>query len=90
MYNLDLNQMSQDEFLATYWQKKPVVIRQGFKNFVDPISTDEFAGIAMEETVQSSLVSKKDGQWQAEFGPFESYEHLGERDWSLVIQAESI
>ena len=87
MYNLDLNQMSQNEFLTTYWQKKPVVIRQGFKDFVDPISPDEFAGIAMEETVQSRLVFKKDGQWQAEFGPFESYDHLGERDWSLVIQA---
>lgn len=87
MYNLDLNQMSQNEFLKTYWQKKPVVIRQGFKNFVDPIPMDEFAGIAMEEAVQSRLVSKKDGQWQAEFGPFERYDHLGERDWSLVIQA---
>ncbi len=87
MYTLDLNQMSHNEFLTKYWQKKPVVIKQGFKDFVDPISTDEFAGIAMEETVQSRLVSKKEGQWQAEFGPFESYEHLGERDWSLVIQA---
>jgi 50S ribosomal protein L16 3-hydroxylase len=87
MYNLDLNQMSQNEFLTTYWQKKPVVIRQGFKDFVDPIAADEFAGIAMEEAVQSRLISKKDGEWQAEFGPFESYEHLGDRDWSLVIQA---
>lgn len=87
MYTLDLNQMTQNEFLTMYWQKKPVVIRQGFKNFVDPISMDEFAGIAMEETVQSRLVSKQDGQWQAEFGPFESYGHLGEKDWSLVIQA---
>jgi len=87
MYTLDLNQMSQNEFLTKYWQKKPVLIRQGFKDFVDPIAADEFAGIAMEETVQSRLVAKKDGQWQAEFGPFESYEHLGERDWSLVIQA---
>lgn len=87
MYTLDLKQMSQNEFLTQYWQKKPVVIKQGFKDFVDPIATDEFAGIAMEETVQSRLVSKKDGQWQAEFGPFESYEHLGDRDWSLVIQA---
>ena len=87
MYTLDLNQMSQNEFLTKYWQKKPVVIRQGFKDFVDPIAPDEFAGIAMEETVQSRLVVKKDGEWQAEFGPFESYEHLGDRDWSLVIQA---
>jgi len=87
MYSLNLEQMTEQEFLTKYWQKKPVVIKQGFKDFIDPISTDEFAGIAMEETVQSRLVSKKDGQWQAEFGPFESYEHLGERDWSLVIQA---
>jgi len=87
MYNLDLNQMSQNEFLTTYWQKKPVVIRQGFNDFVDPIAADEFAGIAMEEAVQSRLIAKKNGQWQAEFGPFESYEHLGDRDWSLVIQA---
>ena len=87
MYTLDLNQMSQNEFLTKYWQKKPVVIRQGFKDFVDPIAPNEFAGIAMEEAVQSRLAYKKDGQWQAEFGPFESYEHLGDRDWSLVIQA---
>lgn len=87
MYILDLNQMSPNEFLKEYWQKKPVVIRQGFKDFVDPISIDEFAGIAMEETVQSRLVSKINGQWEAEFGPFESYDHLGNRDWSLVIQA---
>ncbi len=87
MYTLDLNQMTEQEFLTKYWQKQPVVIRQGFKDFVDPIATDEFAGIAMEETVQSRLVSKTEGQWQAEFGPFESYDHLGDRDWSLVIQA---
>lgn len=87
MYTLNLDQMTEQEFLTKYWQKKPVVIRQGFKDFVDPISADEFAGIAMEEAVQSRLVSMKDGQWQAEFGPFESYEHLGECDWSLVIQA---
>jgi 50S ribosomal protein L16 3-hydroxylase len=87
MFTLDLNQMSQNEFLTEYWQKKPVVIKQGFKNFTDPISPDEFAGLAMEETVESRLVYKKGEEWQAEFGPFEQYEHLGEKDWSLVIQA---
>jgi len=87
MFTLDLNQMSQNEFLTKYWQKKPVVIKQGFKNFIDPISPDELAGLAMEETVESRLVYKKGEEWQAEFGPFEQYEHLGEKDWSLVIQA---
>ena len=87
MYTLDLMQMTQQEFLDEYWQKKPVVIRQGFKNFVDPISADEIAGLAMEEQVESRLVHKTDGKWQAAFGPFESYEHLGDKDWSLIVQA---
>ncbi|MDX2367217.1 MAG: cupin domain-containing protein [Colwellia sp.] len=87
MFTLDLNQMSQNEFLTEYWQKKPVVIKQGFKNFVDPILPDELAGLAMEEAVESRLVYKKEEEWQAEFGPFEKYEHLGDSNWSLVVQA---
>jgi len=87
MYTLDLMQMTQQEFLDEYWQKKPVVIRQGFKDFVDPIAADELAGLAMEEQIESRLVHKKEGKWQAAFGPFESYEHLGNKDWSLVVQA---
>jgi len=87
MFTLDLNQMSQNEFLTKYWQKKPVVLKQGFKDFVDPIEPDELAGLAMEESVESRLVYKKDDEWQAEFGPFEKYEHLGDSNWSLVVQA---
>ena len=87
MFILDLNQMTEQEFLDNYWQKKPVVIRQGFKNFQDPISADEVAGLAMEQQVESRLVHKEGDQWQAAFGPFESYEHLGNEGWSLVVQA---
>ncbi len=87
MYDLNLGQMSKQDFLDEYWQKKPVVLRQGFKNFQDPISVDELAGLAMEEQVESRLVHKENGQWQASFGPFESYDHLGNENWSLVVQA---
>jgi len=87
MFQLNLGQMTQAEFLKNYWQKKPVLIKQGFIDFEDPISADEFAGIACEEQVQSRLIHHTDGKWQADFGPFESYEHLGEENWSLVIQA---
>lgn len=87
MYTLNLNQMTQQTFLDEYWQKKPVVLRQGFENFSDPIEAEELAGLAMEEQIESRLVHKKAGQWQADFGPFESYEHLGSENWSLVIQA---
>ena len=79
--------LNPERFLADYWQQKPCVIRQGIENFKDFLSADELAGLAMEETVESRLISQQDGKWHAEFGPFESYDHLGERDWSLVVQA---
>ena len=87
MFQLNFTEFTQEEFLRDYWQKKPVLIKQGFLHFEDPISADELAGIACEEQVQSRLIQKKGGKWNAEFGPFESYDHLGEEDWSLVIQA---
>ena len=83
-YQLELDW---DHFLATYWQKRPVVLKQAFKHFADPITPDELAGLAMENEVDSRLVSYKNGQWQAEHGPFETFDHLGETGWSLLAQA---
>ena len=84
---LNLNELSPETFLKEYWQKKPLVIRNGFHKFEDFLSPEELAGIAMEDMVESRLIYKKNDQWQADFGPFESYDHLGKSDWSLVIQA---
>ena len=83
-YQLDLNW---PEFIQRYWQKRPVVLKRGFKNFVDPISPDELAGLAMENEVDSRLVSHDEGKWQVAHGPFQSYDHLGETNWSLLVQA---
>lgn len=41
----------------------------------------------METEVDSRLVSHQDGKWQVSHGPFESYDHLGETNWSLLVQA---
>ena len=83
-YQLDLNWQ---EFIQNYWQKRPVIIKGGFKNFIDPISPDELAGLAMENEVDSRLVSHNNGKWQVEHGPFESYDHLSENNWSILVQA---
>ena len=83
-YSLSMNW---PEFLATYWQKKPVVIRQGFTGFTDPITPDELAGLAMENETDSRLVSQEGDKWQVAHGPFESFDHLGETHWSLLVQA---
>lgn len=83
-YTLDLNW---PDFIERYWQKRPVVLKRGFKNFIDPLSPDELAGLAMENEVDSRLVSHLDGNWQVSHGPFQSYDHLSENNWSLLVQA---
>ncbi|WP_315707472.1 cupin domain-containing protein [Brenneria uluponensis] len=75
------------DFLARYWQKCPVIIKGGFSPFLDPITPDELAGLALENEIDSRLVSHQDGRWDVSHGPFESYDHLGETNWSLLVQA---
>ncbi len=87
MYQLTLNELTAAEFLAHYWQKQPVLIKGGFANFIDPISPDELAGLAAEEEIESRIVSKTNGQWQLETGPFEDFSAFGEQDWTLLVQA---
>ncbi len=87
MLTLHLADFSLEHFMACYWQQKPLVIRQGFQDFEDLISPNDLAGLAMEEAVESRVVYKKGGKWQAETGPFESFKRFGKTDWSLVVQA---
>ena len=82
-----LGSLTPANFLKEYWQKKPLIIRQGFKNFQDFLTAEELAGLAMEDEVESRIIYKKNGKWEADFGPFESYDQHGKSDWSLVIQA---
>ena len=55
-YQLTLNW---PDFLERHWQKRPVVLKRGFNNFIDPISPDELAGLAMESEVDSRLARSK-------------------------------
>ena len=38
MYQLKINNLCEQEFLNQYWQKKPLLIKQGFTDFQDPIA----------------------------------------------------
>ncbi|KGJ90486.1 cupin domain-containing protein [Thalassotalea sp. ND16A] len=87
MFELSLSEFSRETFLRDYWQKKPVVIRQGFKNFENPIDADEIAGLAGLNEVESRMVYREGDQWQAEFGPFDNFQRFGEQGWSLIVQA---
>ena len=85
-----LGGISAREFLRDYWQKKPLLIRQAIPSFESPVSPDELAGLSLEEEVESRLVIEHgESPWELRRGPFaeDTYQHLPERDWTLLVQA---
>ena len=87
MYQLTINSLSKQEFLKEYWQKKPLLIKQGFRDFEDPLDANELAGLAMEESIESRIITNQNNDWQAHHGPFEDFELLTEQHSTLLVQA---
>lgn len=86
--SLNWGDLTPEIFLAQYWQKKPLLIKQAFANFQDSITADELAGLAMEAEIESRIVStNSQGDWQVDHGPFEDFSQYGESDWTLLVQA---
>jgi 50S ribosomal protein L16 3-hydroxylase len=84
-----LGNLTPEQFLKEYWQKKPLVIRQAFPNLQCPISAEELAGLACEENVDSRIIIEKDGDhpWQPIFGPMDddTFSKLPESHWTLAV-----
>jgi 50S ribosomal protein L16 3-hydroxylase len=82
-----LGHIDPEEFLRDYWQKKPLLIRNGIADFEPPIDGDELAGLALEAEVESRLVIGSD--WQLENGPFteQRFHSLPPSHWTLLVQA---
>lgn len=91
MQNIPLGSLSPETFLAEYWQKKPLLIRNALPGVHSPITGDELAGLACEEDVESRLIIRDEtgDHWELHHGPFteESFQGLPERHWTLLVQA---
>lgn len=83
--------ISVEEFLRDYWQKKPLLVRNAFPDIEAPVGADELAGLSCEEEVESRLVIQKPGSdhWELKQGPFneETFSNLPESHWTLLVQA---
>lgn len=87
MYQLKINDLSEQEFLTHFWQKKPLLIKQGFSHFEDPLDANELAGLAMEDAIESRIVTNHNNDWQTHQGPFEDFDLLTEENSTLLVQA---
>lgn len=73
-----LGGLSKEEFLAEYWQKKPLLIRQAWPNFTPLLSAQELAGLSLEQGIESRILIeqqalpsfKKDQPEQKELEPW--------------------
>lgn len=88
---VNFQEINQTIFLRDFWQKKPLVIRNALPNFINPLSGDELAGLALEEDVESRLVRETPGQmpqWHLKRGPFTEDELslLPRTHWTLLVQ----
>jgi 50S ribosomal protein L16 3-hydroxylase len=86
-----LHHFNIEEFLKTYWQKKPLLIKQALPQFQSPISQDELAGLSLEADCESRIVIQNPMQpfdYQLERGPFKSrrYSNLPASHWTLLVQ----
>ncbi|MFT4765813.1 MAG: 50S ribosomal protein L16 3-hydroxylase [Oleispira sp.] len=91
MHQVDiLGNISKEQFLKEYWQKKPLLIRQAYPNFEPLIPSDELAGMSLEEEVESRIIMENgpDSPWQLISGPFEedTFARLPKDKWTLLIQ----
>lgn len=89
-----LNNLTRSEFLAEYWQKKPLLIKNAIPNFEGLLSPEELAGLACEDDVQSRIVEYIKGKWHAHHGPFDAADFAKlpdqpskEHHWTLLVQS---
>jgi len=82
--------MSPAQFLRDYWQKRPLLIRQAFPDFVSPIEPDDLAGLALEETALSRLIIHDENRdrWKVKSGPLteKDFASTPNKNWTLLVQ----
>lgn len=76
-------------FLRDYWQQRPLLIRNPWAEWRNPLEPNELAGLACEEAVESRLITKDGDALKMESGPLPEarFGELGNSPWTLLVQA---
>lgn len=82
-----LGGISARTFMQVYWQKKPLLVRQAFKNLRPPVPAAELKRMARRDDVESRLIWREHDQWQMQTGPFSRLPLQRDPDWTLLVQS---
>ncbi len=89
-----LGSYSAQDFFQTYWQTKPLLIRQAFGSnhpFVAPCSIEELLTLALDPEIQARLIrstTKSSGRttWQVEHAPLDELPKRSTKQWTVLVQ----
>jgi len=82
-----LHNFNREEFLSTFWQKKPLLLKNARPDFENPLPAEELAGLALEDAVESRIVEYRDSNWKLHHGPFSERDFQRRGAWTLLVQA---
>ncbi|WP_340265215.1 JmjC domain-containing protein [Sphingobium mellinum] len=86
---MQIPHFNSDLFLRDYWQKRPLLIRNPWADWRNPLEPDELAGLACEEGVESRLITRDAHHLAVESGPIDPdrFSKLTSGPWTLLVQA---
>ena len=85
-----LGGLTPSQFMKTYWQRKPLLVRQAFKNFKTPVSMTTLKKMSKRDEVESKLIWRDKDEWNMEVGPFSRLPKMSETHWTLLVQSVDI
>jgi 50S ribosomal protein L16 3-hydroxylase len=87
-----LGGISPEAFLAEYWQKKPLLVRQALPGFAGWLNRDSLSELAQRDDAESRLVRFTRGQCLLDHGPFaaEDLANLPKKNWSLLVSGVNL
>jgi 50S ribosomal protein L16 3-hydroxylase len=87
MTNTLLGGLSAEEFLAEYWQKKPLLVRQAVPGFTGVVTRDELFQLARDPDVESRYVTHDNHDWEVIRGPQKAADLRNKkRPWTVLVQ----
>jgi 50S ribosomal protein L16 3-hydroxylase len=81
-----LGSMSTETFLRTYWQKKPLLIRQAIPSMQPVLSRESLFELAAQDDVESRLISQTGTRWRMQHGPIVNLPSTRKKQWTLLVQ----
>ncbi len=82
-----LGGLTATQFLADYWQRKPLLVRQAFPGFPGLLGRDEMLGLAGRDDVESRFISQAGGRWTIGHGPFAAAPlRRAKKPWTVLVQ----